>query len=405
VGAPVSLGWLGIGREMIAGSPVAPAATVPVNAQDWGTEDAPQFLEDMGVRAVMASPAGRVMGIQQGRFSYGAPFYLDSGGYWLDNLFGDVSTTCGGTLGTAQALTAALSTGATSLAVGTSLGAVTTGSVIQISDGAASEVVIASASSTGTAVNFASTPCRFPHAVTATAALQTAAASYSHQFAVLNAGTGQPPTHTLTDVTGLTPGVLGRSSASACLTSLTIAGSPAGFITAKYAGASFLSGPAASTPVPGRSFTAALPGWAATLTIGGAPAVIGPWAVTFGRAMAGYWNAQGSLSPAVFARGDLTVTGTLTYVLPADEAPLDAMLTAGQQPIVITASNGLSGASELSLTITSSAAQVTQSRPDRHGSAVAYAAAWGASVNGTDIGGSGGDGPATVTLVNGVPNY
>lgn len=403
-GVSSRLSWLGIARELIAGSPALPAAAVPVNPSGYEPQDTPQFLLDQGIRAAMGAIAGAVPGVPSSAHSFSGPLYPDSGGWWLDNLFGDLSATSNGALGAAQPLAAPVLAGATSLTAVSSLGAVTAGSIIQVSDGAASEVITASPGSTGTVVLCAGTPCRFAHSAAATAALQSAAAGYVHRFAVLNSGTGQPPNHTLTDTTGLTAGTGARCYPGAVITQITLAGDPGGgWATAAVTGLAQLSQPSAATVAyPAGGYVPPFAGWQSVVTVGGALAYAGQWAVELARQAVVYRSAQGTMT---IARGGLTVTGALAYRDPADETPLSQMLTGGLMPVSIALSNGLTGAAAASVTITCSAAQFVQAKPDRERTTVGYGTAWQATDNATDTGGSGAIGPATVTVVNQVANY
>jgi len=408
---PSTQSFLGIAREAFttpgsAVTPVMPVATIPVDGDAYEPEDTPDFLRDDSLRDIMSGLYGETLGPESATFSYGGPFYLDSYGYLLDNVFGDLSTVSGGTLGTAQHLAAGVAAGATALTTGVSLGAVTTGSIIQITDGAASEVVVATSGSTGTSVNFTATPTRFAHTTAATAALQTAASTYTHTFAQLNSGSGQPPTHTLTDHTGLTATVGARAYASSVVTELALTADASGLIMAKLSGVSCLSAPAASTPAAGASFTQPLAGWVSTVAVGGAPVLgVGQWTVTFTRELIVYWPASGSQTPWVFARGPLTVTGGLDYTVPSDETPLTQMLSGTPTAVSIAASNGLGGSSALSMTVSMTQAQFVKAKPVRSAVVIGYTDQWEAIANATDKGGSGGGGPATVTLVNAQAAY
>jgi hypothetical protein len=328
------------------------------------------------------------------------------GGFWLDNLFGDLSTVASGGSGSpSQQLAQPVNIGDTALYTLSSIGAVSAGSIIQISDGAASEVVTATAGSTGTSVFFAGTPARFAHATTAVAILRTGVTNYTHTFSVLNSGTGQPPTHTLSDTYGLTPSVLARCYPCASVAQIDLAGNPGtGLVTMKVAGASWLSQPAASTPTNPGFAAKAFPGWQTTVTVNSVIPYAGPWAVSMKRDMVIYQGAN-SLSPSWIARGGLTVTGTLGYPDPTNEGPLNQMLTGGLLPVQIVVSNGLSGSSLLSMTITASAAQAAKSKIDRSSGLVGYANAWTATDNSSDAGGSGGIGPVQVALTNNRPSY
>lgn len=373
---------------------------------NYNPEDLPTFLSDTGLRAVMTEVYGKVLGPEHSQFAFGGPMFFDVDGYWLDNLFGDLSSTSNGTLGTAQPLSAALNVGDTALHVGVSLGAVTTGSVIQISDGAASEIVTATAGSSGTAVLFANTPCRFAHSTSATAALETAAGSYTHKFAVLNSGTGQPPTHSLCDFTGITPTVGARIYPGACVAQMDITGQAGLLPDRKVSGVAWLSAPAASAPVANPSTAAPVAGWRTSITIGGSPVyTIGQWTLSLRRGLIMYFSAQGSQSPWIIPRGNLVASFTVDFTLAADESPLNYMLAGGQQALSITTSNGLAGARALSMTITASSAQEVAAKPSRARLAIGYPASWDAVSNFTDVGGSGGQGPVTVSLTNATATY
>ncbi len=404
--APSALSWLGIGREAAAGSPVLPAAAVPVDSDSYEPEDTPAFLHDQGIRATMGTEFGVIPGVQSATFTFGGPLFLDSWGYFLDNLFGDLSGVSNGTLGAARSLAAPLAVGATSLAVPASLGTVSVGSVIQIADGSASEVVTVTSFTGGTAVRFTGTPCRFAHTTAATAALQTADGGYQHTFALLNSGTGQPPVHTLTDWTGLTPGVNARAYASAAVAQLDLSGDSMGLIMAKAAGVSWLSAPAAAAPTVPPGFAPPLASWRSAVTLGGTPVLdAGQWAVSCRRQLVLYWNAGNAQAPYVIARGPLTITGGLDYTVPSDEGPLNAMLADGPLPLAITASNGLAGASALTMTITCSQVQAVKAKPIRGDTLIGYQDGWVAIDNSIDVGGSGGLGPGTVTLINETATY
>lgn len=402
---PSATSFLGIARELTAGQPTLPTNTVPIGA-NYEPEDTPEFLRDEGLRAVMADVYNETLGVEISQFSFSGPGYLDVDGFFLDNAFGDLSSTSNGTLGTAQALSSALAVGATSLTVGVSLGSVTTGSVIQISDGAASEIVIATAGSTGTAVNFTNTPCRFAHSTSATAALQTAATNYSHTFALLNSGTGQAPTHSLTDYTGITATTGARTYPSAVVTGLEFGGGSQQVLTRSVSGQAWLSAASASTPSNTVSAAAPVPVWRASVTINGSAVYnVADWKAQFSRAMVPYWTAQSAQTPAVLARGPLSVGLSVEQPLAVNEAPLTNMLSGGLMPVVFTVSNGLAGAGALSMTVTMTKAQTVTAKPTRGAGPTGYSTTWAAVANSTDVGGSGGLGPAVVQLTNAIATY
>lgn len=402
------LSWLGIAREQPAGNAALPVAAVPVDVGGFEPEDTIGWVLDTGLRSSMGNVAGVVQGTLTSALSFGGSLFPDSGGWWLDNLLGDLSSTSNGTLGTARALALPVNPGDTQLTAAASLGTVTPGSVVQISDGAASELVIATAGSTSTTVQFAGTPARFGHSVvTAAAALETAAANYSHTFAVLNSGSGQGPTHTLTDTNGLTAGTGARCYPSATVAQIQLAGDPGkGWVTSKVTGAAWLSQPsAAAVAFPSTASVPPFGGWQSSVLVGGALAFAGAWQLTMTRPLVIYRGAQNSAQPVWIARGGLTVTGTLDYPDPSDETPL-AQMTNGTQPSVqIALSNGLAGNAAASVTLNLATCQFTKSKPDRERAALAYGSAFQAIDASDNAGGSGGIGPVSVAVQNQVAAY
>lgn len=403
---PSTKTWLGIAREAVTGTPLTPTNTIPLDKGSFSPEDTPKFLPDEAIRGSLASLYNDIIGVTDATFSFGGPAFLDVGGFWIDNAFGDLSSTSGGTLATAQPLSAPIAVGAVAFSVGISLGSVVTGSVIQISDGPASEIVIATAGSTGTSILFANNPTRFAHTVAATASLQTAAVNYTHKFALINTGTGQPPTHTITDFTGITTSVGARAYPSACVSSVDFSGNAEQLLMEKVSGNSWLSAPASITPVNTTAFTIPVPNWRSTVTVGGTQIFnIGEWSAQFKRVLQIYWTAQGAQNPFIIARGGLSATYDLNYAVAIDESPLNAMLTTGPQALQIAVTNGLAGANLLSLTINSTKAQAVKSKIDRNAVLVGYQDQFEGIANATDVGGTAGLGPATITLVNAVPTY
>lgn len=405
-----SKSFLNVNRELTTGTAntTTPLATNPFDKNDYSPEDMPKFLPDEAIRGVMAQLYNDIIGVEHATFSFGGPAFFDTLGYWLDNCFGDYSTTSNGTLATPQTLTSGTAVGATSFTVGVSLGTVTTGSIIQLTDSgnATNEVVIATSGSSGTTVNCTNTPLRFAHTTFTTAALQTAATNYAHKFAILNSGTGQPPTHTLTDWTGLTPSVGARSYPSACVSSLEFTGNTEQLLTGKVSGNSWLSAAAGTTPTAATAFVKPQAAWESTVSVGGSNInSVGEWTWKAARQLQIYWTATNSQQPYVIARGGLGIQLGINYTVPSDETPLTNMLTSGPLAVVFTTSNGLSGANLLSLALTTTTAQFVKAKPSRSQVLVGYDDSAEAVANVTDVGGSGGIGPGTVTLTNAIAAY
>lgn len=81
------------------------------------------------------------------------------------------------------------------------------------------------------------------------------------------------------------------------------------------------------------------------------------------------------------------------------------MLSSGPLAVAISLSNGLGGANLLSMTINATKAQAEKSKVTRNAVLIGYDDVFECVANTTDVGGSGGLGPATITLVNAIPTY
>ena len=211
---PSVLSWLGVARESTAGTPLSPFYTQPLEQNSFEPEDTPKFLKDMAVRGAMTNLFYETLGVESGTFSFGGPNFLDTHGYFFDNVFGDQSTIGSGN-GNSSLLTAATVIGATTMTLSSAPPAqYTAGATLQIGTSPTAEVVIVSSTAGGNIVNFyngvagALYPLRFPHPQGAT--VTTCTTPFTHKWAALNSALGyggaygaQPPTHTFTDVTNI----------------------------------------------------------------------------------------------------------------------------------------------------------------------------------------------------------
>lgn len=400
--APSSKSWLGVGRELIPGlGPVLPTNTIPLEMSSYQPEDTPKFLHDEAIRGVMASLYNDILGVEDATFSFGGPMFMDVGGFWIDNTFGDLSTT-GSTPTSSTTTTTVGSVGATTVTL-TSGSGYSSSSIVQLGTGSIAEVVVLTAVAGGT-ITFTNNPLRFTHGTPSAASI--VAAPFTHKWAILNSGSGQPPTQTLTDYTSLTASVGARAYPSACVSQLDFTGNSEQLLMQKVSGNSWLSIPAVSTPTNTTAFTIPQPNWLSTVSIGGTPAYnIGEWTVSVKRMLQVYWTAQNAQTPYIIARGGLNISGGLNFTVASSESPLTQMLAGAPLAISIALSNGLSGASLLSMTITTTASVFEKSKPTRNAVLIGYDNTYECVANTTDVGGSGGIGPGTITLTNSIPTY
>jgi hypothetical protein len=402
--APSVLTWLGIGREAAgaAGTPVAPVATIPLDQGSYQPEDTPIFLPDDAIRGAMAKTYAEILGVEDATFSYGGPVFGDVYGYFLDNVFGDLSTIGTATAGGSSTVSGALTAGATTLTAASGTG-FSIGQFVQVAAGSTAEVVKLS-NVTGPTLTFTTTPLRFAHSTAV--ALHTVIGPYTHVFASLNSGNGQPPTHTVTDYTGLTPTVGARAYPSLCVAQLDFTGNAERLFEAKVSGNSWVSTPAGAKPTNTTTFTVPIPNWRSTVTIGGSPLYdVGEWTISIKRQLQVYYTNQGFQNPYIIARGPLDVTGTINYAVVSDESPLTQMLNNTQPSAVIAVNNGLSTTNQISYSFDIHQCAFIKAKPERSSVLFGYQDEYVGVANATDVGGSGGLGPIKVTVINNYPTY
>lgn len=447
---PSVLSWLGIARELTAGTSVLPVVTQPLDQGSFEPEDTPKFLQDKAIRGAMTDLFYETLGVESATFSFGGPNFLDTHGYFFDNVFGDLSTTAA-SLGSVAATVSASGcpVGALTIPTGAPSGA-TAGSLIQIGTATTSNTfsymneVLTVSSTTATSI-VVQQPTRFTHGSSVTLNGSTVAGNtiitlvsgsntvYTHRFAALNSQLGyggafgaQPPTHTFTDVTNivnsLSSGTWGtitnpfgaRAYPFSVLKNVDFSGNAEQLLGIKMSGDSFISTPVTGTaPTLNVTGSRPVPNWNSTvitLTASGSTAVttdIGEFAVSFKRQTQVYWVVNGTQQPFVIARGPLTMDGTIQYDPTKDEVPLDLMLLNAQAPMQIIVTNAGIPNSGTPFTLTFTASQVAniKSKIVRSKALFGYQNSFEGVANSTDIGGSGGLGPGTITLVNATPTY
>jgi hypothetical protein len=405
------------------GTAVGPTNTLPVDKGSYAPEDMPKFLPDEALRGVMGGLFNEIIGPEDASFSFGGPNFLDMHGFVFDNLFGDLSSTgsnavngtvLGGTLST-------LAIGGTQATV-TSATGYASGSAVMIDSGSVAEVVVLSSAPGGTLLTFGNYPLRFPH--NAGASVFTVSTPFTHKFALLNSQLGyggvagaQPPTHTFTDNTNLnysgTPGTNtsgARAYPGAAISTIDLSGNAEQLLSVKFSGNSWISQPAGSTPTNVISATVPVANWRAQIYIGGTAAgnlvnTIGEWSISMKRQLAVMWTVDGQQNPYVIARGPLTGTMGFKFSTPADEYALNLMTTLGYQFVYIALQGPGSAGSAVSLVFQAHSCQFVKAKPGRSAVLLDFDDSAETVYNATDIGGSGGLGPYTVTLTNAQPSY
>jgi hypothetical protein len=431
---PGVLSWLGIARELTVGAPLVPTITHPLDQGSFEPEDMPKFLDDKAIRGSMTDLFYKTLGVESASFSFGGPNFLDSHGYFFDNVFGDLST-IGSSLANPATVSGVLAVGATNMTLAAAPpSSYTASATIQIGATSTAEVVVISSTAASNVVNFITNPLRFTHA---TSTVQTAGTPFTHRFAALNSALGyggaygaQPPTHTLTDATNIvntyTSATYGtaptntygaRMYPSGVLKSLDFSGNAEQLLSVKMAGDAWQSIAAGTAITNVTTNSRPIPNWNTTVVIGGSTissaglyAGIGNFTVSYKRATQVYWIVAGTQTPYIIARGPLTADGQIDFDPTNSELPLDLMLLNSQAPLSITVSNQVpnvipNSGTPFTLTFTMSQAAMTKSKIMRSKPLIGYGDTYEAVANAVDVGGSGGLGPGTITLVNSTPTY
>jgi hypothetical protein len=399
---------------------------------DYSPQDMPKFLDDKAIRGSMTDLFYKTLGVESAQFSFGGPNFLDSHGYFFDNVFGDLSTV-GSSLANPATVSGVLPVGNTNMTLSAAPPAqYTAGATIQIGAGSTAEVVIISATAASNVVGFTSYPLRFTHPTSQT--VQTAGTPFTHKFAALNSPLGyggaygaQPPTHTFTDVTNIvnvyTSATYGtaptntygaRMYPSAVLKSLDFSGNAEQLLGIKMSGDSWISQVAGTAVTNVTTNSRPIPNWNTTVVAGGYTITssntyngIGNFSLSAKRATQVYWTVQGTQTPYIIARGPLTMDGQVDWNPANSEMPLDLMLLNAQAPMTVTVTNSGIPNSGTPFTLTFTMSQVANvtSKIGNSGQLISYSNSYEAVANATDTGGSGGLGPGTITLVNNTATY
>jgi hypothetical protein len=368
-------------------------------------------IPDTSLRGAMAGPYDYQMGASWTEHTIGeSPLYGDTVGYFLMSLFGDLTST-----GTASTPTGALSSsvaaGVTALPVASGGASFTAGTFVQVGTTTTAETVTVGTGSTSTSITLAA-PLRFAHASAAT--ITTVVAPFTHVFSTLNPASstgnvsGQPPSLSVVDrnqVAG-SGGFYGDLFNYFCMSEMEFSGEPTGYLA--WSGKAMSQPQTALSSAVTNSFTGVrgMPAWRGTSSVNGSLVNnIGNWKVTLTRPMEAITTIDGAQQVYVFSRGPLGGSFDVTYNPALDESALNYLLNNTQPALIWTTSNGLSGASQVSFSITALYGAVTEAPLKVTKGLYGYDLSGTLVGNQTDVGNSGGWGVAQVTLINSVGAY
>lgn len=414
---PVSRRFIGVGKEVVAGTPVLPSITMPQTT--FNPEDKPIWLKDEAWRNAMGTTYGVIQGPESSTLDMGGPFFGDSIGPVLLNLFGDYAVTgtpTGG--GGSTTLTGPVVAGANTLPVA-AVANFSPGDFIQVGTGTTAEVrkVLTAVTTTITLDSSVAGGVLYYNHASAQTVVEVNG-PYTHKFFQLNSGTGaggslaaQPPTNTFTDYTGITNTVEARSYAGAVLSEIQFVGASQDLLRWSAKGAGWISAPTASKPVAAVSNVATQPSWRSKFGIAG-PASGGTqvnnvqqWTYTISRTTSVEFTNQGTQNPYSIVRGGMSAVGSLKFMPAIDETPLNNMLTNAQPQLQMVADNGLAGLNQVTLSLDSQVNAYTTSKLNVGGIPFGYDNDFECVQNTTNVGQSGGYGAIVVTLLNNYPTY
>ncbi|MEV6833476.1 phage tail tube protein [Streptomyces sp. NPDC051133] len=398
--------FVGIANESAQGTPVAMTATVLVN--EVKPKDNPTWLDDKSWRGSMVSDAyAKIQGVKVAELELGGPAYGDGLGYFLRNILGDMAVvgTSTGTGGTT--LSASAAAGATSIST---VATIPNGTVVQIGSGATAEV-FTTGTPTGSGpytIPLATPAGGLAYAHASAQAVQPVTGPFTQAHSLLNSGSGQPISHTITHFLGPTATSGARQYPGACFSEIGLKwNAESELLTWSGKATTWPSVALGSAPTANPSTVLPVASWRMLVGIGG-PATGGTLIntvtdgeLTIKRELNPYYTVTGSQNPYVIQRGGISVEGKLNFVA-SDESPLLYMLNNTQPQLQIVLDNGLSGLNKVTFQIDCQIAAFTDSEPDGSKSAVEYGNSFTALPNTVNSGGSGGYSPIKLSLTNNV---
>jgi len=354
------------------------------------------------MRGALTAPFNRIAGPDHTEFSISGAAYFDTLGYLLSNIFGDLTYSGTYTGSGTTTLSSQATAGATSIST---VASISNGTLIQISTDNSAEVRLTTGVSGGGpfTVTF-TTPLARTHA--AAQVVRPITTPYTQTYNVLNSGNGQSSSLTITDFQGTVTSTGTRQYTGCCLSELNLKGTPAtSAITYDATGQGWPSA-SATAFTPSISTVAPQAAWETQVglngTVGGAQIkTVNDFSLSIKRELQIYYTGQNLAVPYQIVRGRLTASGSFNFVAADDTA--QTYLTSNTQPqMQLIISNGLSGASLLSLQVDAQQCAFTTSKISRGNVAVEFATDWDAIANTTNVGYSAGYGPLSITMQNAV---
>ncbi|RJQ68079.1 hypothetical protein D5S17_32775 [Pseudonocardiaceae bacterium YIM PH 21723] len=386
------LSVVGIAKETVAGTPVAPTFYIPVHSSPKPV-DKQVYLEDKGWRGSFGEDYDFIPGPYHTEYDLDGDVFYDAIGWPLAGVLGDVTTT-GTTTTPTGTLSASSIIGATTVSSSVSI---PNGTVIQIDVGNLAEIVTTSGAPTGAGPFTIPVPA-LTKAHASGVAITAITSPYTHNISLLNSGTGQPPSYTITDYNDVStrqyPGML--------FTECSMKFNADGLLT--Y-GAKAVGYPSvvSSKPTPSYSAERPISGLTGTVQIGGSPTTIMiSGECTIKRSEAIIQSIDGTVAPRNIWGGMVSVDGKMTLVM-EDEVQLLNYLNNSQPSLDLNYAFG-SGATARQFRLHLSSAAYTAATVERGKDFVELSVTYKSRFNSSDAGYSGGYSPIKATVQNLLPS-
>lgn len=379
--------FVGIAKEAIRGTGVAATAFLPVKTIT--PEDVKKYLPVEVFKGSFPKVYGEVPGLVNTSFEIAGPIFADTYGWPLAGLLGDITTTASrsvtdGVLNSTTLVTSATAAW-TQADVGKSISAVgiPAGTVIAVVVNGTNITLSQAATASASGVTLTIGPPQW------------------HVINVLNSGTGQPTSHTLTDFYGLTSGSPARQYAGIQWHETQIKFTAEGLLEHTSKATGLIPSAPVSLPVPSFTTVQPTPAWTGLVTIGGTvQGLTADGDVTITRTMELVPALTGTNQYLQVWIGDITSKFKLVAVV-NDDTELNRFRNDNEVPLDLNFSQG-SGATAQQLALHMSTTKWLKVKPNRSKQWVAYDIEGEAYGNVTDVGASGGFGCITGKLGNSI---
>lgn len=383
------LGFLGIAKETVKGTPVAATQFIPIRqGRTW--KDELMMLDDDGMRGSMyEGPYDQIPGPLWSTYDCDGPGFADTMPWWVLGCLGEVATSASRNVADAVTNSTTLVTSATAAFTQADVGK----PILPSADFAAGTFIQAVISATNITISKVALTAGAAKSLTiGITALQW------HSGTLKNTGDGQPTSFTLTDFYGLTGGTPARQ----------MAGCQVEEVTLKFAGDGFLEHATklqgfgtAQVAKPANALGAVTPhpGWEMQAAIGGAASlIVVSGELTLKRKTAPIHTADGTQAPYRIQQGGINVAGKLSLVAEDDSEYLRYLNHT--LPVVNLGWVHGAGAATVATNVEMSKCNVNAGQPKHDGDYMAWDMTFQALPNAVDVGASGGVSPCRIGFQN-----